>query len=76
MIYRQARKSSEKLFSFWEPGGAQKLIGKLKKEGFFLLVLLTQRTQFIEGTKGSRFTGYVSGGDDGATTTFMAFVVL
>ena len=72
MFYRQARKRSEKLFSFWEPGGAQKLIGKLKKKVFFL-VLLTQRTQFIEGTRGSRFTGYVSGGDDGATTTFMVF---
>ena len=48
---------------------------KNKKNVFFLLVLLTQRTQFIEGTKGSRFTGYVLGGDDGATTTFLAFYV-
>ena len=40
-----------------------------------MFLFLTQWTQFIEGTKGSRFTGYVLGGDDGATT-FMAFVVL
>ena len=46
-----------------------------KRKGF-LFILLTQWTQFIEGTKGSRFTGYVLGADDGATTTFMAFVVL
>ena len=46
-----------------------------KRKGF-LFILLTQWTQFIEGTKGSRFTGYVLGADDGATTTFMAFVIL